>query len=352
MRLLKEKNYPIGMDISSRCMEAVQITRSRKGLELQAVNDIRLESGIIDKGRIKDRGKFIGCLKKILKKPLVGEFRHQDISVSLPDEITFLKLLDIPSGPNDAEAIIASEIEKHIPFSQEEVYLATQKVGKKENRDLFLTAASPKKVIDDYCLCFRESSLNPVALELEPVSICRSVLEEEKPRFKGKSKSYIVLDMGYSHTSIVFYGGGTILFNFSSPVSLGAVIDEIAVGSDVDLKKAEEMLFKKTNEIKQKDKVQAYLEDINRMLGRLLESYYENFTAQGHIEKIIFTGGGADIAYRNDFITTLPHSIEKNISDYILDDLFVKKQKDTLKKEKNIPLFASATGLALGQIKR
>ncbi|MCD4694541.1 type IV pilus assembly protein PilM [bacterium] len=348
------KSYPLGIDISDYSIKMVELEKSGSDIRIQCMNKISLPSGVIEEGEIKDEKRAVDFLHSLIEKPFFGKVNSDRVVACLPESRSFVKLIEISSGFGNLSEAIEAEIEKHIPFSSQEIYIDWQEIEKKNNKHLILVGVAPKKIVDQYYNLFTKANLSVEALEIEPLAIVRSVLEEEDPNYKTSlGKNYIVVDLGYAHTNVFVYSKNTILFTFSVPVSGKKITRTIAEKLDIKELEADKMKKKLTEKSKYYKEVKNILDDyykqLDQKLGRVLEFYYENFSDRGRIEGLVLLGGGAHLKNLKNSITSLPPSVDIVKGNPLLHISLTEKSEALLKKNDKL-IYSTAVGLALSGI--
>jgi type IV pilus assembly protein PilM len=301
MLLSNSSEFPIGLDISDFSLKLVQLNKAGESFSIQAINKIDLPAGVIDDGEIKNREELVKYLKNLIEKPKYGKISSHEVTACLPENKTFVKLIEVDNGPNDLKETIMAEMEKHIPMPIDEIYFDWQIISKDQNKNLVLLGAAPRQIVDDYTNIFDELGLSVFALEIESSAICRALLPEEGSRFKdGQQKNYAVLDIGAKRTSMILYAHKTILFTVSLPISGEAVTKNIADNLKIDRDQAERAkIICGLDEQKAEGVIREILgSQINELVRKIKEiiSYYEtHFPGHGPISSIYLCGGGANI---------------------------------------------------------
>ena len=385
MILTNSSTYPIGLDISDLSLKLVQLNKVRDKITIQALGRLNLPPGIITKGEIKDKPELIKAIKKIVSSPLFGKTSSAEAVVCLPESKTFIKLIEIQKSPNALTDIIGGEIEKHVPFTNNEIYYDWQVIEDLADKYFVLIGAAPKEIVNQYTAMLDEAKLSPIALEIEPIAIARSLLKEELPDFKltisgAKTKpatglNYGLIDIGADHTCMILYSKNTILFTVNVPISGEEITAKISKVLTLTKEQAEKAkIICGMDETKANGVIKEILaETIENLIAKIKEAlqYYENYFSQyGPLNQILLSGGGANITNLTEIISQ-KLSIEVKIANALVNineeqnkfaELFVEKHALDLKtaklssrdKEKNLSIqqnssstYATAIGLGL-----
>lgn len=304
------KKNTIGLDISDLNLKAVQLNKFGKKIKIQGLGRIDLPKGIIERGSIKDPQVVAAALTNLLSKPLHGSFTSNQIVVSLPETRTFIKLITVEKGANSLEAILESEIEKYIPLNISEMYYDYQIIGSSNDEYRILIGAAPKHIVDQYINLIKIAKLEVSAIEIEAMSICRSLLPEESPKFEGKlESSYGIIDIGAKRTSLIVYSRGSIVFTLSMPISGEEITERIAGTLEITRDQAEKAkIICGLDKNNARGIIHEILNDmIQDLTGRLSDTfdfYNKNYPDLPPIKKLLICGGGSNIKNLPDILAS------------------------------------------------
>lgn len=367
--ILGKKIYSsIGLDISDLNVRFVQLYRKGNVIKIQSIGHRNLPEGAIKEGVIIDEKAVADTVIEMLAKPDFGAITPSNLTACLPETKTFIKLLEIEDHPNQLEDIIPGEIEKHIPFSSDNLYYDWQKIKNKNNENFILCAAVEKNIANQYIEMLKKTKLSISALEIESIAICRSILLEESSKYPGiGNKNYALIDIGANRSSMIIYSKNTIITNISMPISGNQITKKIAKTLDIEDQKAEEAkIICGLDKEKAKGIVSEILSEMSKKLIQKIKTsldfYYEHHPQYGDIDEIILCGGGANIKKLDQLIEketdiktkilspfTNIHEKKETFDQYISQN---KKNKQTIKiAGQNSSLsFTTAIGLALRDI--
>lgn len=345
-----------GLDISDRTLKLVQIKKSKKGLSIDALNQIAIPFGIIKKGEVKDIEKFCEYIKKLVVKSKKISSRY--VVASLPEEKSFLRVLQMPRmSEQDLKKAVRFEAENYIPFSLDKVYLDSEVITYPESKGEYvevLITAMPKKIVDPYIKAIKKAGLIPLALETESQAATRALIKDEV----AETPIYLI-DFGATSTSFSVYCGNCIRFASFIPIRSEDFTLSIARFINKDREEAEALkkLYGLSNQGVTGRKIAKILEpqvdELAREIKKHIE-YYVSYRKSNSLsdkdkiaEKLLLYGGGAELSGLSEALSKkLKIEIEKinplvNLS---------KQSKDIFAKHKRKPLvFAVAIGLALRQ---
>ncbi len=297
-----KKKYPFGLDISDLSLKLVQFKKRGGRIKINTLGREDLPEGLIKNGKIIEKEKVVKKIKDLVNNPIYGKISSKRVVASLPEAGTFVKFIKVRKNHNNLDDVVETEIEKNIPYKLENIYFDWQVVNDKDGYLYVLAGVCPMEISENYFQILSEAGLSPEALELEPIAICRSVLEEEGGKSKkNKSKNYLIIDVGSSRTDVIIYSKNTILFSTEIPISGEKMTEEIAARLKKSRKKAEKIkLDKNSKDYKEnKKKVDNIFKknfvNLDNKIKEVIEFYNYSFPKRGSINKILLCGGGANV---------------------------------------------------------
>jgi len=233
----------------------------------------------------------------------------------LPEEKSFVQVISLPQmSEEEAKKAVFFEAEKYIPFPLEKVYLDSQVVPPlKRNRTSqveVLLVALPKATVDPYFLALKKAMLNPLALEVESQSIARALIKNET-----SLSPYLLIDIGATRTTFVLFGGNSIRFTASIPVSSTLFTKAIAKTLKTDMQTAEKLKIQyglKGNSKEGKEVFDALipiLTDLKEQINRYINFYHSHVTHEylpqngSSVKKIILCGRGSNLLGLKEFLS-------------------------------------------------
>lgn len=308
MLFSQNSTYPIGLDISDLSLKLVQLNKQGDKIKIQAIGKTDLPSGLIEDGEIKNKDKVINEINKLISAPGYGKITSNEVIACLPETKTFIKLIEIAKTPNPLAEIIEGEIEKHVPMAIGEIYYDWQVIENKPDKQRVLIGAAPQDIVNQYIDLLDGAKLSTTALEIEPISLCRSLLAEENPKSKAqKGDTCGILDIGAKRTSMTIYSKNTILFTLSMPISGEKITNNIAETLKIELKQAEKAkiicgLDKNKAQGIIKNILSGMIEELIKKINEAIEFYQNHYPSNGPLNKILICGGGANIKNLSEII--------------------------------------------------
>jgi len=403
------KGQIFGIDLSDCSIKIAQIKKRGGKFILTNIGRQNLPLGIINQGIIEKNREveLVNFIRKATANVWGRKIKSKYTICSLPEEESFIKVIQIPKvEEREIGKMVQWQIESNFPVELNDIYFdwevvppfrGGKSVSKKADEILNVSVAViPKKIVDSYLSVFKKAGLQPVAFEIESMSVIRSL-------FKGPFSPHpvIVVDIGRDSSGLVIFSGWTIIFTSHINISSEDFTKLISEKLNVNLDKADR--FKKEigllnlqkihkvsrEEISSLPKQKIYhvpivqngeigmlksvtatekiiglkeIEDVFNALVPLLENFTEGikqyvdylksfegieFVPDGKVGRIILCGGGANLIGLTDFLSYnlgLPVEVGNPL---INISKFTCFKKGEIPKKEEMLSYTTALGLAL-----
>jgi Tfp pilus assembly PilM family ATPase len=134
----------IGLDVADRSMEIVELSGTDTVLHKAR---IVLPIGIVEKGRIKDRGKLIEITNSLVRDAKITDLERKTLIFGLPESQTFVHILDIEMGAEKIEDAVRNGLRTIIPVEFDSVSFSYSVCEQKADGKLRVTAITAQKEI-------------------------------------------------------------------------------------------------------------------------------------------------------------------------------------------------------------
>jgi type IV pilus assembly protein PilM len=273
----------------------------------------------------------------------------RDAVASLPVFSVFTTVLDFPKmDEKEIGKAIVYQAKQYVPLPLTEVALDWLKVGeftdgKGFTHQKILLISVPHEQIKKYQAMFRAAGLNLVALEIESLSLARTLGGDPTPT--------LIVDIGSRSTNIVFFEHGSLIWNVQSDFGGASLTQALATSLGVNPLRAEEL--KKERGILGAGPSHELSTIMVPFLDAMIEEvkkaqfvYAEQFPAAKKTERIILAGGGASLLgiepyFEKEFVLPVVRSSPFTRFEYA-------PEMEPLVAELN-PVMSVALGLAMKQ---
>src|SRR3989344_1949910 len=311
--LFAKSKSQLGVDIGSSNIKIVQLKPVDSKFVLETYGLVNFSYQIATKDSSGGIAQTAQLLKNLVSK---SRATTNQIVASLPNSSVFTSVIEMPKIPeNELKTAIEFEAKKYVPLPLAEVALSWSVIEDKKariNKDMnlgsfktagdtrikILLTAVPTAVIDNYLKVFELAGLTPLALEIESLSLIRSLVGEDL-------NINLVIDIGAKSTSINLVDSGYLRLSKNLNVGGDTVTGSIAQSLSVNFARAEQ--FKKdfglSGSGQQIPQVMRPILDIIKSEASQLISLFESRGER--IGKILLSGGGSKLPSLKEYFSVL-----------------------------------------------
>lgn len=336
-----------GIDISDGSIEILEL-KLFGGFRVATYGRVTLEEGIVRNGEI--------IKAEILKRKIaeaLSQARPQKIStnrvvVSLPESKVFIHHFEL-SSIDERELkhslihLVEEEVKKLIPYDIDSIYydwrLLPAPLNEKGARKRILFVGAPKDIVDKYVTVMSELGLTLVALDIESMSLARTLLEKE-------DFSQMIVDIGLRTSNLsIFDQSGFLTLSVSIPIAGQEFTKAIAEKLGIPEEEAEKLKRTVGLELNGslnilpilEPKLKKIVQEINEAIEYYKSSYFQP------VKKIILAGGSALLPKLDEYLAE-----ELNLEVSVGNPSKIVKWKKVLgKNTSEAILFATVAGLAM-----
>jgi type IV pilus assembly protein PilM len=283
----------IGIDIGSGSIKMAEVVmRSGKPyLKKMALADV--PTSTMQDGMIVDEAQLVDTLQRMASRNgVVG----RQVAVALGGRSLFIREVMLPRmSTGELRQAIRWDLDKYVPFSPDQVYFDFWVTGPGQTalEDRVLLVAVPRDVADTLARVLKKSGLKPIAIDIEPLAIQRTIPE---------ATDCMVIDSGASVSQVTLFLGGSPVFTRNIPIGGNRFTETMMEGFDISRDEAE--LLKQRgadffNEATTAANREVVSEQLDRIVGELAGEvrrtleYYQVQNRHVSISQIYITGGAA-----------------------------------------------------------
>lgn len=233
----------VGLDISDKSVRFLGFRQEKDGFRIDRFAEIKLDSGVVSSGKIKDEHK----MKEVLSK-LKREHNLEFVRASLPEEQAYLFRMNVPPvKKSELRESILLQLEEYVPIKAADAVFDYEIINQSSSGYEIEVSVISSAVAESYTAIFRESGLVPISFEIEAQAIARAIVKKDDPG------TYMIVDFGQARTGISIVSAGTVFF--TSTVEIGGIFLTEAIVKSFSVSEAEAEKIKRGNGlIKGKDK--------------------------------------------------------------------------------------------------
>lgn len=323
----------IGLDIADRTIEIAELRGRGNNAQVVSLGRVKLASGIVERGEIKDEKKLLEAVKKVFIEATPNPITEKKVSFGLPELQVFTHILVLKSqNKKEIEDFVSEEAAKNIPLEKEDLsYSYKILTSSKEQKEILLVATS-KKIVSMWQSFFAKADLQVEFFDIETLAVNRALeknIEGQKP--------YCVLDIGSATANIAIFDSTGLRYAHSIAKAGDFFTIELSKNSKLSFEDAEKEKIKA--DLQKGDKISNILiKSLQPILKELKKTFQYWEKERGlKIQEIILIGGSAKL---------------KGLTDYLASNLGIKVAlgNSSLQDKKDILLYLEAIGLALRKL--
>lgn len=331
-----------GLDISDNSIEVMLLSKFLGQIKLISYGRKKLEGEVVKDGIIKKSDILAKNITEVLRQAKPKPIEAKECILSLPESKVYTHIFNLPVNL-DQEQIKNSlpyEAEKIIPFSTDQVYFDFKIINKDDKWQQVFYTATEYHIIEAYQKVLSQVGLEPVAFDLESISLARSLISKNE-----KAQGILIIDLGARSTNLnIFYKNAIYLskvINIAGNRFTKTIAKELKISEDRAERLKAEAGFDPN---KDKGKLLLILQKEFRRIIKEAKAIIEYFESNQKttVKKIILVGGSSLIPKVTGYLT---ENLGLEVS---LGNPFTKLNvpKDLSSRIKSV-LFANVVGLAL-----
>jgi len=226
----------------------------------------------------------------VLSKPAQGRFTARRVAASLPTDIVFARVINLPPmAKEELESAVQLEAEQYVPVPVNHLYIDYEVISRGPDGQVVLMVAAPSAIVDSYVQLFDLLGLEPAQVEPGIMAVTRALA----PAIP-KDQAVVVADIESNSTHLAVYDRALRVTN-TAAVGGEAVTERLAKDLGIPTDKADEIKIKfGLGESGLKSKIEAALAPTVTALVKELEKmkrYYADHGGERPIQSVLLAGG-------------------------------------------------------------
>jgi len=284
----------VGLDIGSSSIKAVELKKSRNGLEVAHMAMEPLSSDIVVDSMIVDSGSVASAITKIFTE---SGIKTRAVATSVSGHSVIVKRIPLASM-SDAElsGVIQTEAAQHIPFDISDVSIDYQILSDSggSTMDVLLVAVKKEKILN-YTNVLSLAGKSPAVVDIDAFALQNCYEYNYQP---GPGATVALLNLGASVMNINIVKGTTPLFTRDVSVGGHQYTDSLQKELDLSFEDAESLKLGKKVGTVSEDAKMPILQQVTEIIVLEIQKTFDFFraTATGeHIERIYLAGGSSRV---------------------------------------------------------
>ena len=235
----------LGLDIGTSRIKFVEARLGKHGPLISAAGIGLTPRDAISNGVIVDPETLGAAIRQLLDQHGI---RTQAVISSVASQSSLVvRPIEVPRMTRQELAqTMQFEVERHIPFAASEVVMDFQPMIPPEqlppdaqNMDVLLAVAQ-EDMINGHVEALLKAGLNPIALDVEPLSACRSLIDIFAAQ-GAYDRTYALLNIGAGTTDLTIIRRGLLSFTRPVPMAGDNITQAIADALGYEFHEAERM---------------------------------------------------------------------------------------------------------------
>ena len=291
----KVRDKSVGIDISDRSIEIVELGRNNGSQFVVSRNRAQFKAGIVENGMIKNADKLSAVITALLAGAHPNPVNTDLVVFGMPDQLVYTLMFDIGSVDREKTTkIIAADLESTIPISKADLEYSyglfpmppAGAAGTEGGRKAVVLAAS-KKAIAEWRRLFSRLGFKIVKSAIGPTSALRGL------ETRTLEMPFCLVDIGEHSTNVSMIDNSGLRYGYMIYKAGDYLTKRIAGEKGITFARAEK-IKKEFNISDNNDKPSENI--INDFLSELMESLnnnieYYNAKQERAVKKIILCGG-------------------------------------------------------------
>jgi Tfp pilus assembly PilM family ATPase len=232
----------VGLDISDKAIEIVEIKKSGNRIKISKLNHVKLEPGVLKNGIIENRNELKKSLKDAFKKAKPKPIKIKNIIFGLPKKQVIILVLSIDFYAKKEELILEA-IQERTGLDKDEIMFSYNIIKEDGDNIEILVAAASKAYVLEWLKFFKDSNIRVKFFDIETLAIFRGLT-----RLKGEI--ICIVDINSSFSSIAIFDKNGLKQFSSIKIGADSFKDERKISSN--LNKINKELKELTNDFQRK----------------------------------------------------------------------------------------------------
>ncbi|MBZ5568219.1 MAG: pilus assembly protein PilM [Acidobacteriia bacterium] len=285
----------VGLDIGSSCIKAVELKRSRGGIEVAHLGVEPLASDVVVDSMIMDSPAVASAITKLFSENAI---KVKAVATSVSGHSVIVKPISIPTRSEaELDNDIKTEAAQHIPFDIDVVNIDYQLLSEDlsgPQMDIILVAVKKDKILN-YTNVLNMAGKTPAVVDIDAFALqnCYEYNYEPAP-----NTTVALLNIGASVMNINIVKGSKPLFTRDVSVGGHQYTDSLQKELDLSFDDAESLKLGQKVGTVSEDAKAPILQQVTEIIVLEIQKTFDFFraTAAGeHIERIYLAGGSSKV---------------------------------------------------------
>lgn len=304
-KLIQKSDKVLGIDIGTGSLKIIELNFKNERPVVTKLAIADFSDNLFEDGRLVKPDELTSVLQHQLA---TGGFSSREAVIAIGGRSIFIREVVFPQMAEDElKEAIKWDMEKYVPYAPDSFYYDFSIIGTANNglEMRVLLVAAPKYHIDALVSVLKLAGLKPIAVDGEAFALYRSI---------AKAENSILVDIGQYMSQIIVYQQGIPTVTRIIPLAGQRFTEVIMNALDLDVNEAERLKQRQqgllpavNHSLEHSDlhkQMLLLVQELAREIRRTVE-FYQVQNKEAIIEKIIISGGGANLDNLVQHLNTL-----------------------------------------------
>jgi type IV pilus assembly protein PilM len=286
------RHYPIGLDIGSTSVRAVEITRGREGPSVTRFGSVPLPPGVVQGGVIQDTAAVTAAIKQLWA---AARFKNRSVALGVTNPQIVVRQMSVINMPaKELRESLPFQVRDSLPLPVERSLLDFYPTGAGETDETIsgLLIAAPKEAVITAVQAVERAGLHVALVDLASFALLRAASRLDR-------RVEAIVDIGAQITSVIVHDDGDPLIVRTVPRGSAEITEKLATTLKIDVLEAEALKCR-TGVLEDADEgsvraAEVIREAVRPLVNEIRSSfaYLNTGERQTRVARLLISGGGA-----------------------------------------------------------
>ncbi|VBB06871.1 type iv pilus assembly protein pilm [Lucifera butyrica] len=293
--LRRRSHRLLGVDLGGSAVKVAEIVFQRGMPSLNRFDIAALSSYSLDSQGMVDREMVSEALRQAVARS--GAACREAVVALSGRQVSVRELSFPPMTREELKEAIKWDLENYVPYPPENCYYDFTVLGARaeEEETRVLLVAAMKETVDETVGIVKDAGLIPVAVDIEPLALCRTVPDGENS---------LIIDLGGLFSQIIVFQNGVPVINRSINIGGNRFTEVLMQTLDLEFSEAERLKQRQQGLLQPvagegedsavHRQLQLLVQELGRETRRTME-YYQVQYKNASVDRVILSGGAAQL---------------------------------------------------------
>jgi type IV pilus assembly protein PilM len=284
------RHYPIGLDIGSTSVRAVETSRGREGPWVTRFGTVPLPPGAVQGGVVQDAPAVTAAVRELWS---TARFGTRSVALGMTNPQIVVRQMTVANlPPSELRESLPFQVRDSLPLPVERSLLDFYPLAAGETEETIsgLLIAAPKEAVVTAVQAVERAGLHVAMVDLASFALLRAASRLDK-------RVEAIVDIGAQITSVIVHDDGDPLIVRTVPRGSAEITEKLASSLQIDINQAEE-LKRRVGVVEDGTDAKAseiIRESVRPLVNEIRSSfaYLTTGDRQTRVTRLLLSGGGA-----------------------------------------------------------